>query len=394
MPWQETRKMDERTRFVLKVRDEGMSVAQACRDFNVSRKTGYKWLKRFDEHGIEALDDQSRAPKTSPNKTPDHLRERIVRLRRRYPTWGSRKLRAYLLRQSPNEPWPASSTVHDILLRHGLVEPKKTRTKTQPHTQPLAHAHKPNELWSIDYKGQFRLGNGQYCYPLTVTDNFSRMILGCVALNGTGHEGARKGMEGVFKEHGLPRAIRSDNGVPFATKGVLGLSQLSAWWLALGIEHERIEPGHPEQNGRHERMHLTLKRETARPAAKDMEGQQERFDAFRNYFNQERPHEALGQKTPASVHKESAQRLSQEPLVLDYEGFDVVKKVHGNGQLNLRYGRLFVGMALAGWRVGLLELDEGVWLANFAGKDLGVFEVGDKRLSKLEVGKVSRRMTV
>ena len=384
--------MDERAQFAFNVRSAGMSIAEACRVAGVSRKTGHKWLKRFDEGGVEELADRSTAPLRRPGKTESSVEEYVVELRRQYPTWGARKLRAILFRKHPGREWPASSTIHDILHRHGLVEARpKRRAKDRAPTAPLAHATAANEVWSVDYKGQFRLGDGSYCYPLTVTDNYSRMLLGCFALAGTHTASAQQCMSQVFELWGLPVRIRSDNGTPFSSRGVRGLSRLSAWWYQLGVEPERIEPGKPQQNGRHERMHLTLKKETARPAAKDPTSQQTRFDQFVDVFNHVRPHEALGQTTPASHYEPSAKIMPNEAAPIDYPECDIVKRVSKNGTVKLRSGPLFIGESLTAQNVGLLELEDGVWMVRFANLDLGLFEVGDTSLSPLERGKISKR---
>ncbi|MCA9565256.1 MAG: transposase [Myxococcales bacterium] len=261
--WREDSVVDQRAHFVLRVRQEGAEVAATCREFGISRKTGHKWLKRYDEDGLSALEDESRAPRSQPHKTPEELVQPIVATRRRYPTWGPKKIRAMLIRQHPDVAWPAASTVGEILNREGLVTPRKRRRRTPRYGEPLAKAVAPNKLWSVDFKGQFQLGDGTMCYPLTVTDNYSRMLLGCYALPSTATPGARGAMERVFADWGIPEAIRSDNGSPFASRGILGLSRLSAWWVGMGVKHERIRPGKPQENGRHERMHLTLKQDEA-----------------------------------------------------------------------------------------------------------------------------------
>jgi len=392
MPWKENSKVEQRIRFAVAVRREGLNVAEACRRFGVSRQTGYKWLRRFDEEGVEGMSDRSSAPHTIPHKTPEHIEELVVRARERYPTWGPRKLRALLSRELPGVQWPSSTTMGEMLKRRGLVEGKKKRRRAPPMTQPLANADAPNAVWSADFKGQFQLGNRDYCYPLTVTDNFSRMVLDCHALPSTRREPVQQRFEKVFERHGLPRAIRTDNGAPFASRGPGGLSKLSAWWLSLGIEHERIQPGHPEQNGRHERFHLTLKIETTRPPAEDMPAQQGRFDNFVVHFNQERPHEALGQQPPATAHAPAERCYPDDVAPLDYRLCDFSRTVFAGGNIRLSKGLdVYVGMAFAGYQIGLLELDPDLWLVRFANKDLGFFELGETSLSPIERGQPMAR---
>ena len=396
MPWKESRIMDQRSRFVLAVRHDGASVAHACREFGISRPTAYKWLRRYDAHGVEALADRSRAPKSSPTKTDPHI-ENLILAARRSQGWGAKKLVAWLGMRHPQLQMPAPSTAHDILVRHGMVQPRGRRRAAAagPDTGPgpLAAADGPNKLWSVDHKGRFALGDGSMCYPLTITDNHSRMILCCDALASTGAELARASMERAFERWGLPEAIRSDNGAPFASGGVLGISWLSAWWCQLGIEHQRCQPASPQQNGRHERMHRTLKQACARPGARTLEGQQARFDAWVPHFNNERPHEALGQVPPVQVHRRSERELGElEPL--RYPMCDLPKRVSAKGELHLGYGRLFVGEALRGQHVGLVQLEGGVWLVKFGRHELGVFEVGDRSLSAVEKGKIEKTFSV
>ena len=288
MPWKVTGKMKARADFIHDVVVLQMTKAEACRRHGVSRPTGDLWLKRYELQGVAGLEDLSHAPHEVPHRTAPAVEALALRLRERYPTFGPKKLHALLARQIPDA--PSASTIGGILNRHGLTSPPEKRRRTPPYTQPLRHAQAANQVWSVDFKGQFLLRCGKLCYPLTITDNATRMILAIDALEATHTGPVRDVMERVFSQRGLPDWIRSDNGAPFASNGVMGLSQLSAWWLSLGIGHERSEPGHPEQNGRHERMHLTLKRETTRPAAQDMAGQQERFDTFVSIFNEIRPH--------------------------------------------------------------------------------------------------------
>lgn len=309
--------------------------------------------------------------------------ERCLQVRRQYPSWGPRKIRAWLQARDPAVAWPAASTIGEALERLGLVERRRFRLRTPPSTAPLAHASQPNDVWSIDFKGQFRLGNGEYCYPLTVTDNASRMLLACVGRPNTQGEGVRAVLEDLFAEYGLPTAIRSDNGAPFASCGVAGLSSLSSWWTALGIRVERIAPGRPDQNGRHERMHLTLKQETTRPAAQCLEGQQRRFDEFRKYFNEIRPHEAIGQKTPASLYTPAIRAYKPEDVSLAYDNFDDVRYVSRKGLIGFGGQKVHIGQGLRDCPVGLREIDDGIWLVSYAHIPLGLIERGERSLSPL-----------
>jgi len=374
VPWRETSKVELRKDFAEAVLVDGVPMADACRLHGISRPTGYKWLRRYEAQGMHGLHDRSRAPKNIANRTPENVEAAVVQLRQRYPSFGPKKLRALLVKRSPGQEWPATSTIGEILDRRGLIEAREGRRRTPPSSAPLSHAVQPNDVWSVDFKGQFLLGSGVLCYPFTVTDNASRMLLAVDAYPSTKGGPARQTMERIFQKYGLPAAIRSDNGAPFASAGVLGLSTLSAWWLSLGVTHERIEAGHPEQNGRHERMHLTLKQETTRPAAADMMGQQGRFDTFLAYYNQERPHEALGQQPPASAWQCSVRRYPEDVKPLNYSRCDLVKTITRTGALKFRKNELFLGTALAGHRVGLTEIEPEVWLVKFAGHDLSLFE--------------------
>jgi transposase InsO family protein len=315
--------MKERKQFVEAVLRHDESVAETCRRFGISRKSGYKWLKRFaEEGGHEGLDvlleDRSRRPRRSPKAIDAELEAAIVGVRRDRPRWGPKKLRATFARRYPDFELPSESTFAAVLKRNGLIKPRRRRSKTTPYGAPLAHATHPNALWSIDFKGDFAIGKTR-CYPLTITDAYSRYIIACVALTSTRTTPTRKALERVFYEYGLPEAIRTDNGSPFSSKGLAGLSLLSVWWHKLGIRHERIEPGHPEQNGRHERMHCDLKAETQRSPAKSIAAQQRLFDQFRARFNFERPHEALGQRTPLEFYEVSRRPLPTPRWGRDFE---------------------------------------------------------------------------
>lgn len=394
MPWMEESKVEQRLRFVMQVREEGVSVAEACREFDISRPTGYKWLRRYDEDGLEGLEDQSRVPETIPHKTDEEVERLVCSLREQYPEFGPKKLRAWLSREHPDREWPAASTIGAILKRNGLVDKREVSKKSPPRTEPLAEADAPNRIWSADFKGQFELGDGSMCYPLTITDNHSRMILGCKALPSTKGAAVRAYFEKVFERWGLPDAIRTDNGAPFASRAPRGLSMLSAWWESLGIDHERTDPGKPQQNGRHERMHLTLKEYTARPAAQTMAAQQEAFDSFRVFFNQLRPHESLGQTPPADHHTQSERPLPDEPDDLTYPTCDLSRTVSHSGQIKMADERIYITEALRGHIVGLTEVEIGVWVVTFADKDLGYLESGETSMSAMQDQQSAKRMRI
>jgi transposase InsO family protein len=328
-------------------------------------------MKRFEQGGAASLFDASRAPSRIPHRTRDELVALIVSARQKHPTWGPKKLKK-ILEEEHLISLPALSTIAAILKRSGLVEVRRYRPSAiVPRAMKLRTPTAPNEVWCGDYKGQFRMGNGRYCYPLTVTDQFSRFLFACEGMSAISDEAARECMLTVFAEHGLPVAIRSDNGVPFASRGLASLTRLSALWLRLGIELERIDPGHPEQNGRHERMHRTLKRETARPAAANELAQQERFDAFIHEYNCERPHEALEMKTPSAVHTPSPRRLPAKLPVPTYPLHDDVLRLDGRGHVRILRRDVYVASALAHEELGMREEEDGRMLLTFMQLDLG-----------------------
>src|ERR1700683_1009888 len=305
MPWRECNRVDTKLKFVARLLD-GEKMAGLCREFGISRKTGYKILERYKDCGVEALTDRSRRPYRQANQLPFQVEKTILQIKSDKPNWGAPKIRERLIRKFPDIKAPAKSTVHAVLDRHGLVTRRRDRRYRAEGTL-LTNAQSPNDLWCADYKGEFMMGNKQYCYPLTITDFSSRYLLTVEGLETTKEIYAFTVFENAFKEFGLPLGIRTDNGVPFASPNSLyGLSKLSVWWLRLGIAIERIKPGHPEQNGRHERMHLTLKKETTKPAGQNLLQQQEKFEAFKQEFNFERPHQALDMKTPSTKYKSSA----------------------------------------------------------------------------------------
>lgn len=380
MPWKVTDCMDERVRFISRLLD-GERMTDLCQQFGVSRKTGYKFLKRYRDCGFGGLTDLSRR-RLSVNRTSDTVEKMVIRLREDRPTWGPKKIQAKLKEICPGVVIPAASTVGAILDRYGMVRPRKRKRKaTYSVSSELSMSHAPNDIWCVDFKGQFRMNNGVYCYPLTISDHFSRYLLGCESLESTKSQGVFESFEAVFREYGLPAVMRSDNGTPFASTGLAGLSRLNVWWIRLGIRPERIAPGHPEQNGRHERFHLTLKQETTRPAAKNSVQQQEKFDQFKEDYNKHRPHEALGMNKPAQLYRPSLRTFPEELPPLEYPLHDIVRYVHTAGGIRLGKGREFhLSQALAGERVGLRETAPRLWLVSFAGIDLGMIDEEKGRL--------------
>jgi len=382
MPWTETTVMDDRMRFVARLLD-GERMSDLCREFGVSRKTGYKLWNRYRAEGPDALCDRSRRPVRYANQLPEAIEHRIVALKRDYPRWGARKIREKLLRQLTGDVRiPATSTVHAVLDRHGLVTRARKRRQKAKGT-PLAEARQPNDLWCVDFKGEFRLGNKRYCYPLTVTDQVSRFILLCEALENTREDGIWQPFQALFREHGMPAAIRSDNGVPFASpNGLYNLSKFAVWLLRLGIRIERIKPGKPHQNGRHERMHRTLKEATARPAGANFLQQQARFDDFVAEFNTERPHEGINMNTPASLYQPSPRRYIGLPEI-DYPFHDKEVIVTACGRLCMHRKKINISTVLAGQKLGIKEVDDGIWVVSFMHYDLGYIDLEQRTLQTI-----------
>lgn len=384
MPWKECSVMDERLRFVARLL-EGEAMSDVCREFGISRQTGYKIFNRYKDCGLEALSDRSRRPIRYANQLPAQVEALILRCKQEKPHWRARKIRELLVRKLDGDfRIPAKSTIHAVLCRHGLVKlpgkPRKRATGT-----PLSEGAAPNDLWCADFKGEFKLGNGRYCYPLTVTDHASRFLLLCEALESTREDTAVTAFERLFVERGLPAAIRSDNGVPFASpNGLFNLSKLSVWWLRLGIAIERIKPGHPQQNGRHERMHLTLKKEATRPPGVNSLQQQARFDEFQREFNQERPHEALDMKRPAEVYAASPRAYDGGLPELTYPLHDRDVLVTACGRICMHRKRVNISSVLAGQKLGIKEVDDGVWLVSFMSYDLGFVDLEQKTLQPLD----------
>jgi len=375
--------MDERLRFVSRLL-EGEAMTDVCREFGISRKTGYKIYQRYQKLGLEALSDRSRRPVRYANQLPPQIEGLIVSLKRQKPHWGARKIRELLVRRLDGDiRIPAKSTVHAVLHRHGLVT-ALGRSRHRARGTPLSAGTMPNDLWCADYKGEFKLGDGRYCYPLTVSDHASRFLLLCEALGSTREDPAISAFEQLFAERGLPQAIRSDNGVPFASPNALfNLSKLSVWWLRLGISIERIQPGHPQQNGRHERMHLTLKKEATRPPGMNCLQQQARFDAFVHEFNVERPHEALAMMCPAELYSASPRPYRGLPE-LTYPLHDRDVLVTACGRICMHRKRVNISTVLAGQRLGIKEVDDGIWIVSFMHYDLGFIDLEQKTLQPLD----------
>jgi putative transposase len=382
MPWKECHTMDERLRFVARLL-EGEKMAPLCAEFGISRKTGYKIFDRYKDCGIAAFTDRSRRPYRQANRLPAPLEAVIVRVKREYPGWGAPKIREKLRQQFTSPQLPAISTVHAVLDRHGLVHRRRRRRPRATGTD-LSRPTVPNALWCADYKGEFMLGNRRYCYPLTITDFASRYLLTCEALSTTQEKFAFTVFERTFKEFGLPHAIRTDNGVPFASAHALyGLSKLAVWWLRLGVQIERIQPGHPQQNGRHERMHLTLKKEATKPAAANVLQQQARFDTFVEQYNRERPHQALEMKVPADVYVRSPRRY-RGLEELTYPFHDATFTVTQCGRICFKGRKVNLSHVFAGQNVGVTQVGERIWLVTFMQYDLGYFDDETCRLEPID----------
>jgi len=383
MPWKECSVTQERLRFVARLLDgEGMS--EVCRDFGISRKTGYKIFSRYKDQGLDALTDRSRRPVRYANQLPDPVERLIVDLKRDKPHWGARKIRELLVRKLAGDVrLPAKSTVHAVLDRHGLVK-RGGGPRHRARGTPLSKGALPNDLWCADFKGEFKLGNGRYCYPLTVSDHAARYLLLCEAFESTREAPVIAAFQRLFRDRGLPVAIRSDNGLPFASpNGLYNLSRLSVWWLRLGIAIERIKPGHPQQNGRHERMHLTLKKEATRPPGLNSLQQQARFDAFVREFNAERPHEALAMRCPAEFYTASPRPYDGLPE-LQYPWHDRDILVTACGRICMHRKKINISTVLAGQKLGIREVDDGIWLVSFMHYDLGYFDLEQKTLQPLD----------
>lgn len=387
MSWKASDPMSERVKFIGLLHSGQRTVAGLCREFGISRKTAYKWAERFEQEGLQGLEEQSRAPHVQAQRMSPEIQARLVAARKRHPTWGPRKLKAWLQDRHKDLDVPAPSTIGDLLQREGLVHPRRLRTKQPIPKAPVrSEIQEPNQEWDADFKGEFRLGNGEYCFPLTLSDAHSRYLLGVRALEGTAGARARPFFEQAFRQYGLPQTLRTDNGPPFASTGLGRLSALSVWWIKLGIRPVRGRPHHPQDNGRHERMHRTLKAETTRPPAVQSRGQQKLFDVFRKEYNDERPHEALGQRPPARIYQTSRRPYPERIPEIEYPGHYEIRKVGSGGIFTWRCQPVFIGYALIGEHIGLTEIQDGLWRVYFANLELG--SLNEVQLRSRKTGKV------
>ena len=366
--------MDERMQFVLEHKRGLCTMTELCEIYDIARETGYYWLRRYQQGGLEALQDRGRAPARHPNQTPERIEEAVIELRRRHMTWGPRKLKRVLEREAPQTSWPAASTMGAMLSRESLVIARKKRRRAPPYTEPFASADAPNRVWCADFKGCFATQDGTRIDPLTISDAHSRYLLRCQHVAKTNGEQVQAIFEAAFREYGLPQAIRTDNGPPFASRAIAGLSRLAVWWMKLGIVPERIAAGHPEQNGRHERMHRTLKQETASPPAENTRGQQRAFHRFRREYNEERPHEALRMQTPSSVYRRSLRSYPARVPEPEYGSALRVRRVGLRGNFSWKHQHVFLSETLIGEPIGLLPEDERIYTVYFVTSAIARFD--------------------
>lgn len=373
MPWKESGPVKERMRFIVAHQSGLYSMTDLCATYGISRRVGYKWILRYEAEGPAGLVDRSRAPKSSPQRMDSALEQLLLDARRAHPRWGPRKVLAWLGKQHPELEGvlPAASTTGDLFRRHRLIEPRRRRRARSFECAGALRTEAANDVWAADYKGEFRLGNGRYFYPFTLTDAHTRYLLSCQGQPSTSLRGAQASFLDAFRSFGLPKAIRTDNGTPFVGQGLSGLSTLSVWWIQLGIRHQRIAKGRPDQNGRHERMHRTLAAETTRPPETTEAKQQARFDNFRREFNEERPHEALGQETPGSQYQRSPRPYPERIAPPEYPGYYERRKFNNVGGFRFRGLSIFVAQPLAGEILGLVEIDEDVWSLRYYDHELG-----------------------
>jgi len=386
MPWKETSVMEERVKWIADYLSEQYSVSDLCRGYGISRTTGYKWIRRYAKEGVDGLKERSRAPHRQAHAVEKKIEDLIVDYRRKHPCAGPKKIRVQVAKEHPEiEKWPAVSTMGEILKRQGLVVSRKRKGRSCPSEGPLTSSKGSNDVWCADFKGQFRTGDKTLCYPLTVTDHWTRFFLCCQGLLSTEGGWVKTILERIFREFGLPRVIRTDNGPPFASTGLGGLTRLSIWWIKLGIVPERIEPGKPQQNGRHERVHRTLKAATLNPPARTLRKQQEVFDRFVEEYNWERPHEALGQVPPGEVYEASGRAYPGKILDMEYAEVMQVRRVKASGEISWRNRHWYLSEALGGERVGLEEIEGPFWRICFGEMILGKLNIDKKEVIRSPV---------
>ena len=379
MPWKESSIVDQRLQFLSSYQKEELSLSDLCREFGVSRPTGYRWINRYKEAGPEGLLDLSCKPHGCSHATSEATEKAILALRSKQPSWGARKLKARLEKLQPRMSWPVASTFGNILKRAGLTNPKQKKRRTVPYSEPFSEVTSPNQLWCMDFKGYFSTGDGTRCDPLTITDAHSRYLIRCQTVSRMDLSEVKAVCEAAMREYGMPARIRTDNGAPFAGTGLLGLSKLSLSWTKMGIVHERIQPGRPQQNGRHERMHRTLKEDTTKPPALTLRLQQKKFDSFRHIFNHERPHEGLNNETPASLYQRSSVMFPRTLLPFRYpKGFEV-RRVNRSGDISWHKGRAFISQVVAFEDLGFEEIDEDIFKVYFRQIELGEFHAPELR---------------
>lgn len=374
MPWKETRAMDQRVQFIGDWQKGTYKKVELCRVYGISRVTADKWIERYEAEGVEGLKERSRRPHGHPWTTSREVEERIVGMRLRHQSFGPKKVMDRLRAVEPGRRWPADSTAGEILKRAGLVKARERRRHIPPDPRALVESSGPGESWSADFKGDFRLGDGRRCYPLTITDNYSRYVLQCRGLSRTTTEAVKPWFEWVFREYGLPKTVRTDNGPPFASMAVGGISQLSKWWIRLGIRPERIRPASPSENGRHERMHRSLKAAAITPAAPSLGAQQRRFDAFVHEFNWQRSHEALDRCTPATVHQPSPRAFPAKLPEVHYDSTVTVRRVRHNGEFKWRGRLIYLSEVLAQEPIALLPVDNQRWEIRYSFHLLGTLD--------------------
>ena len=380
MPWIEVNPMDQKVLFIADWLRGSHTMSELCNHYGISRKTGYKWLERYRLSGVDGLNDASRKPHSSPQKLPYAMRQAILTLRRQGDmVMGPKKIQALLKQRYPKDPLPSKTTIYNVLHAEGAISKQRRKQRVSPYPHPFAPVENVNDVWSADFKGQFKMKDGVWCYPLTVMDHKSRYLLCCQGLVGTRFSETQEVFKKLFNDYGLPQRIRTDNGVPFASKAAGGLSPLAAWWITLGILPERIEPGKPQQNGRHERMHRTLKQTATRPPEQNFLLQQKRFDQFIKSYNQDRPHEALQQKTPASCYQPSSRTYTEAETPLKYPGYYEVRSVQGNGVIYLNNHTIYISPVLKGNHVGLKQIDQKAWEVHFGPIRLGYFDEDDAK---------------